>query len=155
MVGIVSALTGLVSMAVEGVREHLKGRQEIQKAVVENKIRLAKSESEYNHEWEMRQLTSAGWKDDVLFYAWLAFFVWSGFDPDGASRVVQAWEVLPDWFLEVTFWIVAAVLGVKKIGDNLPGAVRALRGALGRDGDGGKAGGKAENKDEVKEAGDA
>ena len=36
--------------------------------------------------------------------------------------MIRSWEALPDWFLQVTFWIVAAVLGVKKIGDYLPGA---------------------------------
>ncbi|MGE4554351.1 MAG: hypothetical protein AB7D57_14665 [Desulfovibrionaceae bacterium] len=131
---VLSIVGDILTSLVGGVRDHIKGKQDIQKAVVENKIRLAKSESEYNHEWEMRQLTNAGWKDDVLFYAWLVFFVWSGFDPDGASRVVQAWGVLPDWFLEVTFWIVAAVLGVKKLGDQLPGTVRAMRGVFSRDG---------------------
>lgn len=129
-VAIVSALTGLVSLIVEGVRDHVKGKQEIKKAVVENKIRLAQSSLEYNQAWEMKQLEQAGFKDDVLFYAWLGFFVWSGFFPEDAARVIQAWEILPDWFLEITFWLVAAVLGVKKIGENLPGTVRGVRDAL-------------------------
>ncbi|WP_022662143.1 hypothetical protein [Paucidesulfovibrio longus] len=130
---IVGALAGLLSLVVDGVREHLRGNQEIRRAVVENKVRLAQSSQEFNQAWEMKQLENAGWKDDVLFYAWLAFFVWSGFDPAGAGEVLRAWEALPDWFLQVTFWIVAAVLGVKKIGDYLPGTLRGVRSALGRE----------------------
>ncbi len=129
-VAIVSALASLASLVVEGVRDHFKGKQEIKKAVVENKVRLAQSSLEYNQAWEMKQLEQVGFKDDILFYAWLAFFVWSGFFPEDASRVIKAWEILPDWFLQITFWLVAAVLGVKKIGDNLPGLVRGVRSAL-------------------------
>ncbi|MGE4469347.1 MAG: hypothetical protein AB7D47_04355 [Desulfovibrio sp.] len=134
---IVGAVSGLLSLVVDGVREHFQGKREIRRAVVENKVRLAQSSQEFNQDWEMKQLENTGWKDDVLFYAWLAFFVWSGFDPEGAADVLRAWEALPEWFLQVTFWIVAAVLGVKKIGDYLPGAVRGVRDALRREPGGG------------------
>lgn len=133
-IAIVGALAGLASAVVDGIREHIKGRQEIKRAVVENKIRLAGSSLEFNQAWEMKQLENAGWKDDVLFYAWLAFFVWSGFDPAAAAEVLQSWEALPEWFLKITFWIVAAVLGVKKLGDYLPGTIRGVRRALGETG---------------------
>lgn len=130
-VGIVAAIAGLVSTVVDGVSGHLRQRQELKKAVMENRVRLASSDREFNHEWEMRQLENAGWKDDVLFFAWIGFFVWSGFCPDEAGKVILAWELLPPWFLEITFWIVAAVLGVKKIGDYLPGLARGMRDAMG------------------------
>ncbi|MBN2140396.1 MAG: hypothetical protein JW718_05255 [Desulfovibrionaceae bacterium] len=129
---IIGAVAGLATAVVEGVTGHLKRKQELKQAVMENRMRLARSDRECNHEWEMRQLENAGWKDDVLFYAWLAFFVWSGFCPEGARRVLSAWSDLPRWFLEITFWIVAAVLGVKKVGDYLPAAVRGVLGAMGR-----------------------
>ena len=129
MLPIIGAVAGLLSTVVGGVTDHLKGKQELKKAVMENRMRLAKSDQEFNHEWEMKQLENAGWKDDVLFFAWIGFFIWSGVDPDRAGEVIRSWEALPDWFLQVTFWIVAAVLGVKKIGDYLPSAVRGLKDA--------------------------
>ncbi|WP_229590874.1 hypothetical protein [Pseudodesulfovibrio sediminis] len=128
---LISALVGLISTVVDGVTGHVKQKQELKKAVMENRMRLAKSDQQFNHEWEMKQLENAGWKDDVLFFAWIGFFIWSGVDPTRAAEVIRSWEALPDWFLQVTFWIVAAVLGVKKIGDYLPGAVRGLKDALG------------------------
>ncbi|GAB7023771.1 hypothetical protein [Salidesulfovibrio brasiliensis] len=130
-VGIVAALAGLFSTVVDGVTGHLRQRQELKKTVMENRMRLASSDREFNHEWEMRQLENTGWKDDVLFFAWIGFFIWSGVFPEKAGEVIRAWELLPQWFLEITFWIVAAVLGVKKIGDYLPGMARGLRDALG------------------------
>ncbi|WP_243544724.1 hypothetical protein [Pseudodesulfovibrio tunisiensis] len=129
-VGIVAAIAGLLTTAVEGVTGHMRQKQEVKQAVMENRMRLARSDREFNHDWEMKQLENAGWKDDVLFFAWIGFFIWSGFCPEAASEVLRAWEALPEWFLRITFWIVAAVLGVKKIGDYLPGAVRGIRGAM-------------------------
>jgi len=127
---IIGAVAGLVTTLITGVSDHFKGKQEIKKAVVENRVRLAQSDREYNHEWEMKQLENAGWKDDVLFFAWIGFFIWSGINPEGASKVFAAWENLPDWFLQITFWIVAAVLGVKKIGDYLPSVVNNVKDIL-------------------------
>lgn len=128
---IIGAVAGLLSTVVGGVTDHVKRKQELKKAVMENRMRLARSDREFNHEWEMKQLENAGWKDDVLFFAWIGFFIWSGVAPDKAADVIAAWETLPDWFLQVTFWIVAAVLGVKKIGDYLPGAMRGIKDAMG------------------------
>lgn len=130
MLPIIGAIAGLLTTVVSGVTDNYKRKQELKKAVMENRMRLAASERECNHEWEMKQLEQAGWKDDVLFYAWLGFFVWSGICPDRARVVIDAWETLPPWFLEITFWIVAAVLGVKKIGDYLPGTIRGVRDAF-------------------------
>lgn len=128
---IIGAVAGLIATVVEGFSGYMKQKQEVRKAVMENRIRLAQSDQEFNHEWEMKQLENAGWKDDVLFFAWIGFFVWSGFYPEQAGRVLASWEALPEWFLQITFWIVAAVLGVKKIGDYLPGTVKGVRDALG------------------------
>ena len=128
---ILGAVAGLLTTVVEGVTGHMKQKQELKRTVMENRMRLARSDREFNHEWEMKQLENVGWKDDVLFFAWIGFFVWSGVDPERAGEVIQAWENLPDWFLQVTFWIVAAVLGVKKIGDYLPGAVKGIKDAMG------------------------
>jgi hypothetical protein len=128
---LIGAVAGLLSTAVDGITGHMKRKQELKKSVMENRMRLARSDQEYNHEWEMKQLENAGWKDDVLFFAWIGFFVWSGIEPERAGEVILAWEKLPDWFLQVTFWIVAAVLGVKKIGDYMPGVMRGVKNALG------------------------
>ncbi len=109
--------------AVRRVRDRL----ELSDAVMENKKRLARSEDECNSLWELRGLQGSGWQDDLLFYAWLAFFVWSGFSPEQAAEIMDSWESLPDWFSQTTFWIAAAVLGLKKAGDYLPGLAEGFR----------------------------
>ncbi len=127
---IIGAVAGLFTTIVEGVSGYMKQKQKIKKAVMENRIRLAQSDQEFNHEWEMKQLENSGWKDDVLFFAWIGFFIWSGLCPEEAGKVLAAWEALPEWFLQITFWIVAAVLGVKKIGDYLPVALKGIKDAM-------------------------
>ncbi len=78
----------------------------------------------------MKQLENSGWKDDVLFYAIIGLYVYSAIDPTGAARVFDTWNELPPWFLNITGWMVAAVLGVKKLGDYLPQMISGLKDAL-------------------------
>lgn len=48
---IIGAVAGLLTTVVEGVTGHVKQKQELKKAVMENRMRLAKSDREFNHEW--------------------------------------------------------------------------------------------------------
>jgi hypothetical protein len=109
------------------ISDHFKSKRELKKALTNNKIRMAESDQTHNQEWEMKQLDNAGWKDDVLFYAFIGLFVWAGFDPDGAAKFFQNLNVLPDWFIKTWFWLIASILGVKKIGDYVPSLMGAIK----------------------------
>lgn len=117
----------LISTLIGGVTQFFKGRQEIKKAVIENKVRLAKDAQSFNHEWEMASLTNAGYKDDILFYAIVGMFVYSAIDPDGAAKVFKNWEAIPAWFREITMWMVASIIGVRKLGQYLPELMKGIR----------------------------
>ena len=128
---IFSAIAELGSTIIQSITGHFKRKQEIKTAVIENKARMARNEQSHNHDWELKQLENAGWKDDILFYAIISMYVYSIFDPQGAKEIFEIWStVIPDWFLTITGWLVASVLGVKKIGDYLPGAIAGIREAL-------------------------
>jgi hypothetical protein len=128
-----SAIVTLVSTFIEGVIGHFKKKQELKRAVMDNKIRMALSEQTHNQEWEMKQLDNAGWKDDILFYAFILMFVWAGFDPDGAAIFFNNLLVLPDWFVKTWFWVVASILGVKKIGDYVPNLLKSIKDVVKKD----------------------
>lgn len=117
----------LGSTIIGGIIDHFKGKQAVKAAVVQNKIRLAQSEQSHNQDWEMKQLDNAGWKDDVLFYAFIVLFVWTGFDPTASHAFFVNLAVLPGWVLKTWFWLLAGVLGVKKIGDYGPALVSSLK----------------------------
>ena len=75
----------LVSTVIKGITGHFERKQRIQEAVTQNRERMAISEQTHNQDWELKSLENAGWKDDILFYAFIAMFIWAGFDPDGAK----------------------------------------------------------------------
>ena len=130
MIPIISAAVGLGQTLIEGVAGYFRRKQEIRAAVARSRVRMAESEQSHNQDWELKSLENAGWKDDVLFYAIVAMYAYSAVDPEGAARVFRNWESIPEWFREITFWLVASVLGVKKIGDYLPGVVSGLKRAF-------------------------
>jgi hypothetical protein len=120
-------IVGDIVKAVGGV---FKKKIELKQAIMENKIRMAMSKDEMNHDWEMKSLDNAGYKDDVLFYAVILFFVFSGIFPERAAVVFANWELIPEWFLQITMWLVASVVGVKKVGDYVPGLISSVKAAL-------------------------
>ena len=124
---IIDGVISIVKNVVGGVRDHFEGKRKLKKAIMDAKIKLAYDAQQHNQDWEMKQLDNAGWKDDVLFYSWIFFFIYSGFYPESAAEIIQNWEMLPDWFLKIFFWLVAAVLGIKKLGDTLPGLINGMR----------------------------
>jgi len=123
----IGAIVTLGASVIEGITGHFKDKREIKKAVTENKIRLAQSAQTHNQAWEMKQLDNAGWKDDVLFYAFLALFIWTGFDPEGAELFFQNLSILPEWILKTWFWLLAGILGVKKVGDYVPALLKSIK----------------------------
>ena len=130
MIPIIGALIGIGESIVNGVKQGFESKRRIREAITENKIALAKSTQSHNQDWELKQLDNAGWKDDVLFYSFILCFVWAGFDPEGAKEFFANLQVLPDWFLKTWFWLLASVLGVKKIGEYAPGMIKGVKEAF-------------------------
>ena len=125
------AILDLVGFGAKEVAEHFKSRRRLKEAEVDNRIRMLQSKQDHNQNWEMRALMNAGWKDEVLFIAILSMYVYSAFDPEGAKRVFEIWSnVIPEWYQKITFWLVASILGVKKIGDYAPMAIHGIGTAL-------------------------
>lgn len=107
--------------------DSIRQKRELRQAIHENKVRLALSEQEINKSWEMRQLENIGWKDDILFYFFIGVFVWAGLYPEQASTFFQNIQFLPDWFVKLWFWVIASVLGIKKIGDYAPQFINGMK----------------------------
>lgn len=126
----IGAILEIGKMVVGGVTDHFEGKRAIKKAKVENTIRLMKDAQSHNQAWEMKSLENAGWKDDVLFYAFIALFLWAGFDPVGAGEFFTNIKLMPEWFVKVFLWLVASVIGVKKIGDYAPNMIKGIKEAV-------------------------
>ena len=127
MIPIISGIIGLAGTIINGIKEHVESKQKLKRAKVEARIKRIQTQQNFDHEWEMKQLDQAGWKDDILFYAFIIMFIYAGFYPDKAKDFFENLRVLPDWFVKTWMWIVASVVGVKKIGDYLPGTIKAIK----------------------------
>ena len=127
---IVGALVELGTSIIGGVRDHFEGKRELKKAKTNAKIERLRTAQVYDQKWEILQIENSGWKDDVLFYAFILMFIWSGFNPEGAKEFFENLSVLPPWFIKTWMWLVASVIGVKKIGDYAPRAIKEIKDAF-------------------------
>ena len=54
----------------------------------------------------------------------MAMWDYSAMDPEGAKVVFQNWrDAIPEWYQKITMWLVASIIGVKKIGDYGPALI--------------------------------
>lgn len=119
MLGI-KTIASLGKSVVNGVRNHFADKRELKKAKVDAKINRLRSAQQHDQKWELRQMENSGWQDEVLFLFFIGLFVLAGVAPEHAREFFENLNVLPDWFVKTWMWIVASVVGVKKIGDYGP-----------------------------------
>ena len=128
---IIGAISEFLAAVVKSGTGIIKRRQDLKTAKTENEARLLRDEQSHNQAWEMRALTNAGWKDEALFILIMAMWVYSAIDPEGAKVVFENWkEAIPEWYRKITMWLVASIIGVKKIGDYLPGVIVGIKSAM-------------------------
>ncbi len=123
------AVTGLVGQVIGGIKDHFEDKRELQKAKTKAKIQRLNSKQDHKQKWEIKQLENTGWKDDILFYFFIGLFIYAGFYPELANDFFANLKVLPDWFIKTWMWLVASILGVKKIGDYGPQAIKSIKDA--------------------------
>ena len=79
----------------------------------------------------MRALINAGWTDEAFFILIMARWVYSAFDPEGAEVIFENWKTaIPEWYQKITMWLVASVIGIKKIGDFGPALLAGFKAAI-------------------------
>lgn len=124
--GIISLATSIVG----GIKDSQEDKRKLKRAKTDARINRMHNAQNHDQKWEILQLEQNGWKDDVLFYAFIAMFIWAGFCPEAAHEFFQNLDILPPWFVKTWMWLVASVLGVKKIGDYAPKMIKELKDAI-------------------------
>lgn len=123
----VSFLLGLLVDLGKGVFDDWKSKREqaraIDKAIADNKVRLAQSTTEFNQAWEMAALQG---RDDTLrrisFAIWVTPFVWGGISPATLRAYFETLgQVLPDWYVTGFLAMNAAIWGITSL-KNVRGA---------------------------------
>lgn len=117
MNALIALITGVVSSVVDDWKAKRENQRQVEKAVAENRIRLAQAEQTHNDEWEMRALEG---RDNVLrrlsFMIWSAPLMWAAFDAKGAASFFrEALGALPDWYVAGYLAISGAVWGIAEL----------------------------------------
>lgn len=114
---IFTLLSGLASGWFQDWQDKRKDQREIERAVAENKIRLAQSVESHNQAWEMAALEG---RDALLrrlsFAAWSTPLIWAAFDAEGAKFYFeQSLGALPEWYVAGYLAITGAIWGIAEL----------------------------------------
>lgn len=117
MFALLPLLSGIVQSFVTDWTTKRQNQRDIEKAVAENKIRLAQSEQTHNEQWEMAALEG---RDNglrrVSFLIWSAPILWAAYDaPAAAGFFKDALGALPDWYIAGYLAISGAVWGISEL----------------------------------------
>lgn len=110
-------IAGVAGGLLEDWKARRENQRQVERAVAENRIRLAQDEASHNHEWEMRALEGHDKAiRRVSFLIWSAPMVWAVFDPAGVSAFFGvALAALPDWYRTGYLGITGAVWGLAEL----------------------------------------
>lgn len=117
-------ITALIAAAVEIGRGFFtdwqaarENKRQVEKAVAENRIRLAQSEQTHNQEWEMRALEGRDtWLRRLSFLMWSLPLAWAYFDPVAARQYFsESLAGLPEWYVAGYLGITGAVWGLAEL----------------------------------------
>lgn len=94
-----------------------QNQREVERAVAENRIRLAQAAETHNQEWEMRALEG---RDNFLrrasFVIWSAPLLWAAFDAPGASAFFrESLAALPEWYVGGYLAVTGAIWGLAEL----------------------------------------
>jgi len=129
MLGIFTAISSLASTWLQGRNEKAKGKLALDKAEIDNKIRLMLSTQSYNKEWEIAQIRD---KDKSL--RWFSFILMSApfivalFDPNAVNHYFSvALASVPDWWIKAYMGIVGAIWGLSSLKNITPAIINSFK----------------------------
>jgi len=113
----INMISGIFSSFAADWTAKRENQRSIEKAVADNKIRLAQSEQSHNQIWEMAALTGS---DKLLrrasFLAWSTPLIWAAFDAQGAESYFRvALGALPEWYVAGYLSITGAIWGIAEL----------------------------------------
>lgn len=114
---IISAIVGLGQGFISDWQAKRENQRAIEKAVAENKIRLAQDAQTHNENWEMAALEGRdNWLRRVSFAFWSWPLAWAYFSPEAAKAYfTDSLAGLPDWYVGGYLAITGAVWGLSEL----------------------------------------
>lgn len=114
MLEILSTIGGGLIQGVKGYFEVKQKKVEVQKAVEDNRARLALSEETNNSAWEMAQLTNSdAFLRRTCFVILMTPFVLAYFKPESVQKYFQTvLAVMPEWYITLVTTVIGAIWGI-------------------------------------------
>lgn len=119
--------SGLVAPVTEWVKnkgEVKKAKHKRELAIIENQSRLAMSESEYNHNWEMESLR--GNSQYLRYFCFVQFAIplmISVVYPEHGAVIWANLELVPSWFVKVYIIMVGSIWGIHEFKQVAPSII--------------------------------
>ena len=118
----------LGDLALKGIVQHFQGKQQLDAAVTQNKIRLASNEQTYNHDWEMAQLKDSDWfTRRCTFILVVTPVVANVISPTWGTHIFTAMATLPKWYSDTFTTILLATYGLHSIKNPLSSIIGAVK----------------------------
>jgi len=125
---IISALSAPVTEWLKSRREVKEAKHRRDLAVINNQARLAADAQSHNHDWEMASLND---KDKAL--RWFSFLLFTTpvlivvIDPEQGTAIFERLNLVPDWMLQIWFYMIAGVWGIASLKNAVPQIVAGFR----------------------------
>ena len=96
-------------------------------ALINNQARLASDKETNNAAWEMSSLKETGRLLRVLcFFIFTAPIIITVISPSSGADIWTNLDLVPEWFMQLFFYMFAGIWGVAELKENVPSIVGAL-----------------------------
>lgn len=121
-------IVDIVRDGVNYFKERQQQKHQVKLSVLKNRQRLAESEQDYNHDWEMASLES---RDRFLRIASFSLFavplvvtvIW----PDTGAQIFANLEKAPEWYVQTFIAINGGVWGIVELKHAAPALVNGIK----------------------------
>lgn len=116
------------------VTQWLKNRGEVKAAehkrdlaVIDNQARLAASEQEYNHQWEMESLKgNPKWLRIFCFFQIAIPLNISVFNPEAGAAIWANLDLVPPWYVQLYMIVIGSIWGIHEFKNAAPSVIQAV-----------------------------
>ncbi len=127
-VELIRGIVGIAGSYFKRKSEKTTAKHKRDLAVINNQARLAMSEKEFNHQWEMANLQD---KDDFLrnisFFLFTSPIIIVVIWPEYGTQMFERLNTVPEWLLQIWFYMIAGVWGIAALKNNVSEIISNMR----------------------------
>jgi hypothetical protein len=127
--GVLGFMSAPVTQWITNKGETSKAKHKKNLAIINNQSRLAQSEGEHNHEWEMESLKgNPPWLRVVCFIQIALPLNLSVINPELGESIWAGLAQVPDWYVQLYMIVIGSVWGIHEFKKAAPSVIAAVLG---------------------------